>query len=422
MVVSRIEHLFLIVFLIPALSVSGQIPPEIVFDTAYTRTVLNELASPDFAGRGYVSNGDKKAAEYIRNEFEGSGIRFFDDNPYQEFSFSVNTFPGVMHLTLCDKELTPGYDYMVHPGSPPIGGSHKVHPEPVNKPGFICFSEKSLDLTLGKKELDSLALLYDKVTGIMVIKRAKLTWWVSTTVLDIPVILLSEATDPGSCGLLDLNIHSERIMHSTQNVVGYLPGKDSSEHYILITGHYDHLGMMGKDALFSGANDNASGIALMLTLARHYSEPGNSPPCPIVFMAFAGEEAGLIGSEYYVKNPLFPLERIRFLVNLDLMGTGEDGITVVNGSVHKDEFEMLTQLNDAANYFDFVGERGKAANSDHYHFSEKGVPSFFIYTMGSRKAYHDINDVPETVEFPKVSESLQLISSFIKRLCTDSLR
>ena len=132
-----------------------------------------------------------------------------------------------------------------------------------------------------------------------------------------------------------------------------------------------------------------------------------------VFIAFAGEEPGLIGSEYFTEHPLFALNKIKFLINLDLLGHGEEGITVVNGTLHKKEFATLVEINNENCYLAEVNIRGKAKNSDHYYFTEKGVPSFFIYTLGKNKAYHDIYDIPETLLFPEYNDLFHLLTDFI---------
>jgi Zn-dependent M28 family amino/carboxypeptidase len=85
---------------------------------------------------------------------------------------------------------------------------------------------------------------------------------------------------------------------------------------------------MGEDTYFPGANDNASGISLLMNLAKYYA--ANPQEYSIGFICFAGEEAGLVGSHYFTENPLVSLKKVRFLLNTDLAGTGEEGITVVN--------------------------------------------------------------------------------------------
>ncbi len=97
---------------------------------------------------------------------------------------------------------------------------------------------------------------------------------------------------------------------------------------------------------------------------------------------------------------------------MDIMGTGEDGITAVNGSIFKNEFDNLVKINVQNNFIKDVKIRGKAANSDHYFFSEKGVKAFFIYSMGGIKAYHDIYDRAETLPLNEFENLFKLITSF----------
>jgi Zn-dependent M28 family amino/carboxypeptidase len=172
---------------------------------------------------------------------------------------------------------------------------------------------------------------------------------------------------------------------------------------------------MGKDVFFPGANDNASGIAMMLNLVYHYTQK-EVPKKTMVFMAFGAEEAGIIGSKHYTQNPLFPLERINFLINVDIMGTGEEGIQVVNGSEFKPQFDKLAAINSKNNYLKQVKIRGKAANSDHYWFAEKGVPAIFIYTLGGIKAYHDVYDVSKTLPLTKFEDCFRLLTDFVNEL------
>ncbi len=202
--------------------------------------------------------------------------------------------------------------------------------------------------------------------------------------------------------------------YPSQNVIGYVPGKKFPDQFVVISAHYDHLGRMGKEAAyFPGANDNASGTTLMLELARHYVLPENQPDYSIAFMAFGAEEAGLIGSRYYTEHPLFPLSQIKFMINLDLLGTGEEGMMVVNGTRLPEEFDRLTALNNQHNYLPKLQKRDNAPNSDHYFFTRKGVKAVFIYLMGGPKFYHDIYDRPETLPLTKFSEAFGLIRDFV---------
>ena len=131
-------------------------------------------------------------------------------------------------------------------------------------------------------------------------------------------------------------------------------------------------------------------------------------------MAFSAEEVGILGSKHYVENPLFPLNQIRFLINCDISGTGDEGITVVNGTIHKKQFKKLAKINLKKNYLSKVKVRGRAANSDHFWFSQRQVPAFFIYTLGGIKAYHDIYDKGETLPLTAFEAYLNLLIDFIR--------
>ncbi len=133
-------------------------------------------------------------------------------------------------------------------------------------------------------------------------------------------------------------------------------------------------------------------------------------------MAFGAEESGILGSKYFTENPTFPLSSINFMINVDIMGTGDEGIQVVNGTEFKPQFNKLVEINKKNDYLKQVKIRGKAANSDHYWFSEKGVPAIFIYTLGGISAYHDIYDVSKTLPLTKFEDCFRLLTDFVSEL------
>ncbi len=213
---------------------------------------------------------------------------------------------------------------------------------------------------------------------------------------------------------VDIHIENKYIgEYRTQNVAGYIPGTACPDSFLVYTAHYDHLGMMGKGTFFPGANDNASGTALMLGLARYFSR--HPQRYSVVFIGFTGEEAGLLGSGFFADHPLIRLANIKFLVNLDLVGTGVDGITVVNATEFPDQFKMLSQINDTGRYLVNIKKRGKACNSDHCPFYTRGVPCFFIYTLGGIAAYHNLDDRPETLPLTSFEGLTKLLIAFGER-------
>ncbi|CAN5667247.1 hypothetical protein BH11BAC1_BH11BAC1_23540 [soil metagenome] len=391
-------------------------------DMPYAHTILNTPTSKEFAGRGYVNDGGIKAATLIQHQFDSLGLNPFSENYYQPFSFPVNTFPGKMEVKLEGKTLVPGDDYIVYPFSGDAQNKyelkelqHYVSSDIFNKNPGVCYiilkdslpeEERNLllsDLTSGK--INSGAIIF--------LQPQKLTWSVAKDHYKIPAISVLQYLIPGSAHQIELNISEKFIPEfKTQNVLGFVRGATKPDSFIVFSAHYDHLGMMGAETYFPGANDNASGVSMLLNLAKHFSIKENQPGCSIAFIAFAGEEAGLVGSKYYTEHPIFPLSQIKFLINLDLLGTGDDGMMVVNATEYPQQFNILDSLNTAHKYLVKIGQRGKAKNSDHYWFSENGVPSFFFYTMGGIQAYHDINDKAETLPFTEFEDVFRLIVAF----------
>ena len=197
-----------------------------------------------------------------------------------------------------------------------------------------------------------------------------------------------------------------------QNIIGKIEG-ENPDSLVVITAHYDHLGKVGN-VYFPGASDNASGTAFILEMAKYFSK--NKPKYSMVFIAFAAEEAGLVGSKYFVENALIDLNKIKFLLNFDIMGAGEDGIQIVNSSIFNKEYEILNALNSKNQYVKQIKKRGEACNSDHCPFYEKGIPSFFTYTLGGPGFYHDIFDKADSLNLAEFEDTLNLFIAFIRQL------
>ncbi len=156
---------------------------------------------------------------------------------------------------------------------------------------------------------------------------------------------------------------------------------------------------------------------MVLDLARYYSLPENKPEHSIVFMIFSGEEVGLLGSSYYADNPLFPLNNIKYLINLDMVGSGSDGITVVNGKVYDTLFNTMVKINDKNHFLKEVKSRGESCNSDHCPFYKKGVKSVFIYTRGKElTAYHTPTDNSKDFPFTAYNGLFNLLTDVVKKL------
>lgn len=396
-------------------------------DVLFVKSMVDSLCSPTFFGRGYVKDGVNKAGSFLAEQFEQVGLEKIDESYLQYFNFPVNTFPGKMLIKTGEKELKPGFDYMIDPNSGGIApGKYTWVYIPTNREKLIRLSdswEKNTILVLplyqisDKKEqqaLKQLAAGFAQKYTVFIEVDEKFTWSVGDRAWQFPLVYIKKGVlNNWSYAYLDITQKLEPTFESA-NVIGVILGTEQPDSFVVFSAHYDHLGGMGNKVYIPGASDNASGTAMLLDMARYYQL--NKPKYSMVFIAFAGEEAGLIGSKYFVENPLIPLSSIKFLINMDLMGDASKGITVVNGKVYEKAFTQMLNNNAEKELLGHVKARGKAANSDHYWFSEKGVPAFFIYTQGEITAYHDINDVPSVVTLNKYEAVFELITDFVKSL------
>ena len=401
----------------------------------YARNLIDSLASPFMFGRGYVKQGDSLAAAFIASQFKDFGLQHFEDDYHQHFTLNVNTFPGEMSIEVNGNSLIPGTDFSVSAASHGDEGLYKVkrltrrnlenhkqlqrlirrdHSE-----YYIYYDVNLREIKPPEKRRPIDSLIRNNVVGSRgaIYSRPTISWhaW-SWGLGDEPftsVDILRDKT-PRRFKTINLNVESNWIEnYPTRNVIGWIPGKTQPDSFLVVTAHYDHIGMMGKETVFPGANDNASGTAMLIDLARHYSQPENQPDYSMAFMAFAAEETGLLGSRYYTENPYFPLEQIKFLINLDMVGTGSEGLLVFNGTTDTVRFEVMNRINEQHKYLKEIRMRGVSRSSDHYYFYAKGVPAFFLLTFGSEhRHYHNIWDTREALPLTKYDEVFRLITDF----------
>ncbi|MBK6446196.1 MAG: M28 family peptidase [Bacteroidetes bacterium] len=360
-------------------------------DLAFGKKMVDTLSSSAFWGRGYTKDGMKKAANFLASQFREYKLLPLNGNDYfQHYTFSINTFPGKMSVRINDRLLVPGRDYIV-------AGSSKG----MNASGTLIQS-------------DSIHFI-DKNENLIVKLSDKLTMGISQTLGEFSIVEVKKNSLQDIPQSYSIQIENKYLKKfNANNICAYVEGIERPDSFIFITAHYDHLGGLGSEVFFPGANDNASGVALLMNLARYYAK--NPQKYSIGFILFSGEEAGLVGSKYFTENPLISLGRIRFLINTDLAGTGIDGITVVNASEFPKELAMMKAVNDSMGLLKAINSRGKAANSDHYFFTESGVPSFFFYTLGGVSYYHDVFDRSETLPLNEHEDLFKLIIGFNEKL------
>ena len=258
-------------------------------------------------------------------------------------------------------------------------------------------------------------------------------------------------------GGISLNLRTDVIRRETPsfNVVGVLPGSDPKlkNETIVIGAHYDHLGMGGEGSgslsarpgIHHGADDNASGVAGLLELARMLTSQNPKPRRTIVFIAFSGEEEGLIGSSYYVNHPILPLQNTVAMINMDMIGRLKEKKLIVGGVGTAQEWRKLIEAqnimqsmavtksdhpefplvvptasqvgisSDPAKRFQITLNEDGYGPSDHSSFYAKQIPVLFFWT-GNHEDYHKPSDTADKINYEGERQILHLIAMILHEL------
>ena len=223
----------------------------------------------------------------------------------------------------------------------------------------------------------------------------------------------------------------KREQQSTKNVIGVLEGSGPfADETIVVGGHYDHLGhgglMSGSLAFLSrdihnGADDNASGTSMVMEMARRLSKRADPLPRRVVFMAFSGEERGLLGSQHYCDNPLYPLDKTVMMFNFDMVGRLNDSNELtIFGTGSSPSFGPLTEAIGSSAGFKIKQVAGLSdgiGGSDHESFYQKNIPVLFAFT-GTHKDYHRPSDDTNLINFAGMSR----IADFAELMLLDVIR
>lgn len=371
-------------------------------------------------GRGASGKGDLRAADWLVQEMKRRGAQPFEGTSYTHpFTYAINVFEGEMALGDGKQNWSPGVDYIIHSKS--NSGKGKASIVYIDKSDSSRFKNSSLknkaavlpklifSQWMKKGNTQRLQWLYSAAC-IVLLTEDKLVMGLSDQVFPTVVFECKQSKWSRKLTHLHWDVEQAVVQHNAQNIVGKIEGTQVKDSFIVFSAHYDHLGAMGNSTYFPGANDNASGVSMVLEWINYFTT--HPPKYSILFLLFAGEEAGLKGSTRWVEEHIPVLPQIRFLFNLDLVGTGEEGIMLVNGTLYPAEVERIKEINNQSNGLPYIKTRGPAANSDHYPFYLHKVPCFFLYTLGGIAYYHDVFDKPETLLLTHYTVVFQLITQF----------
>lgn len=397
-------------------------------DLAHYKRVIKEITSAKYQGRGYAIGGANKTGKYLEKEYRKVGV---DEVILQSFTIDINTFCGKMEMWADGKKLKAGVDFSMREYSPGVHGQFPVyHVDTLNfdadkmyadlkKPEYanalVCcdfwFSynrRKDFSPLQKNGECNNAGLLQTWTSPIKFYKAY------GERVVEKPIIWVTPEAIKDVKNVR-VNVDNQFLKdYELFNVIAKVEGMRHDSCYVF-TAHYDHLGNLGKKIFYAGANDNASGTAALVTLAAYYAK--HKPPYDMYFLAFSGEDANLRGSEFFAEHPIVPLEQIRYLFNIDMIGDDNPIQYCEVSDEGTRGYQLFEQINNEKHYFKSLNKGELAANSDHYPFAKRHVPCIFLENQeGSAfPYYHTIYDNWQHAVFDSYEPVFRLVTDFINR-------
>jgi len=385
-----------------------------LIDRADVERIVAALSSDEMRGREAFSEDALRAADFLAGEFAAAGLETFDDAPGHLQGFDVMAYSmGPARAVIDGRPLTPDR-FQVRYGVPSIrwrtGDAQVIIAGPDDDPNGLA-------IAVANSGIDALVLI-DQVheeafrTISQIFRRP--TQRVSGTQGGTVVVALAQGTEQST---FDITAASDVLARPVVNVVGQIPGRRSDE-YVLFSAHYDHLGIVRAlqgDSVSNGANDNASGVAAVVSLAKYFFARG-TPERTLLFAAFTAEEAGGYGSQYY-SSRVDP-DEIVAMFNIEMIGkpavsgpntawiTGFERSsfgTILQEAVEGTEYEF---------YADPYPQLGLFYRSDNARLAVQGVPAHSISTtpIDVDQNYHMVTDEIETLDLAHLTNTIVAIA------------
>jgi len=412
-------------------------------DSIFAKQIICTLASPSMAGRNIEKGGNAKAAAYLSRCLSNIGIPPVDEQYYQPFTFTTFAMEGNLNVRIGNQKLSPFTDYRIADYSASQHAKLKI----VSLSPNVLLSKNKMQLEKWQKKtaadrartavylklpyltsneaenkelqqaISQLRYINPFQTAALIVENSQFPpqsleggdYMRNFTTVYLRNNLLKRVNKK-----ISIDLNNQQTLFATQNVCALEQGIVDT--FIVFTAHYDHLGAMGNQVYYPGAHDNASGCAAVLDLARYFHN--NPLKYSVLYIFFSGEESGLLGSKFFVENPLIDLSKIKLLINLDMFCGGTDGLMFENVlSIDSGRlYQNLINVNEQYKWHTKLAYRANAPNSDHYPFTLKEVPAIFIYTLGGRYGgYHAPEDTCENCGLEEYEQSIKLIIEGIKK-------
>lgn len=456
---------FLFLFLIPALVMPAQAQrPEKTAQRFAATITANDLsrhlyivAGPEMEGRETGTPGLRKAADYLIEQFRRAGAQPGNNGSYEQFYPIYKDTLLHASVSINGKAFVFGSDFTASLNSINTGRIFASEIVLLNRTDTTTDIAGKVVLLAGRQpamnqlqkinQRQPAAILFVQ-TGIekepnlrsgnfykTVFRARQMPFYLRISeemaqqILHADFTKAKEGTAVTATYNTQLMLDFVKEARSTQvsNVLAVVEGSDKKDEWVVVTAHYDHIGII-RGQIHAGADDDGSGTVGLLELAEAFAQAkaaGKGPRRSILFMAVSGEEKGLWGSEYYSNNPVYPLANTSININIDMIGRKDDKLGSLDSNNHvyligDDKLSSdLPKFVDSINnlYTKLILDRKyndpKDPNrlyfrSDHYNFARKGVPIVFFFD-GIHKDYHRPGDTPDKINYDLLEKRARLV-------------
>lgn len=391
--------------------------PQRVVDTKEVKRILHTLAADDMEGRAAFTPGVERAADFIATEFTRIGLEPFADEPNYRQTFEVvQVRPATWEVTFDGAEI-PEDHVIVSSNSPGVNWNTDPAVSLIQIKAGDDFAQRFREAATGGKDAivvvdTSFANLFHRYRGLLMRDRINQNPHTSPTP-SIVYVLTENA--PTSFRVAFTNSMEKQPLF---NVVGMLPGKSRPGEYVIFSAHYDHIGILDavdQDSIANGADDDASGVSAVISLANYYKKR-NDNERTLLFVAFTAEEIGLVGSKYF-STQIDPDEVVA-MINIEMIGKdsrfGPNSLYVTGHD--QSNLAKIMQRNVENTDFTFHPDPYPTQNlfyrSDNASLAAVGVPAhtFSTVQIDQDQYYHTVNDEVGTLAINNIVSSIQAIA------------
>ncbi|MFB2121149.1 M28 family peptidase [Parapedobacter sp. 2B3] len=388
-----------------------------VVDTNEVKRILHTLAADDMHGRAVFTPGVELAADFIASEFSKIGLAPYTDEPNFRQTFGVVQIrPATWEVTFDGVEI-PKDHIIVSSNSPGVNWNTDPGVSLIQIRRGDDFAQRFRDASTGGKDAivvidTSFANLFNRYRGFLMRERVNQ----NPSAVPTPSIVYVLANDtPTSFRVAFTNTIEEQPLF---NVVGMLPGKSKPNEYVIFSAHYDHIGILDpvdRDSIANGADDDASGVSAVISLANYYQKR-NDNARTLLFVAFTAEEIGLVGSKYF--STQVNADDVVAMINIEMIGKdarfGPNSLYVTG--YDQSNLAKIMQKNVENSDFTFHPDPYPTQNlfyrSDNASLAAVGVPAhtFATVQIDQDHYYHTVKDEVETLSIGNIVSSIQAIA------------